>query len=573
MSELPTTPAKKPARYDPTPGTAVRGMKLPLYPQSDQSRLCDLWRQRCRSLWNLLLGMQMAAYSGEKYMAEVLDWRSIWLRVARVNYDLAVERRARRIAEGREPGKEPEMPDEAKILARGLTEEPKLFIWENDLQKLMALLKQEPATAWIGDIPSHAAQHVVKDLIKALQTMLRERKKRAAGTGDRMAGFPRFKPNRYAEGSVYFANTQLKWDTQRKRVKFPNGAGWVRYDGGDDLKVASLFAGVSVNEEGDRIPRSDDTQAGDGAKFMGARLWRQGERWWLSPQFELPVPAAPPLTGREIGLKVAAGTLATVYDGRRFQEFAGPKDDPRHQRRMKLWGRKLIRRREAETERKAAIARRTLAHKGPTKGKGRVRLRRSKGFHEASAELARRHGRESNQRNHTLHWVSHVIATGADHIAIEQMDVAGMMEKRSHRSKKREQRLLRRRAGGKAGNGLLLDAKSKRSDEPTEQIDHKAPAKVLRKAMRRAAVARLLGYIKYKAHDAGREVTETHELFPRVQQCANPKCHALHPVMKDGRAILRCPDCGGVMRRHLNAAENIYESGKASREAGLEAAE
>jgi transposase len=554
-------------------------MQLPLAPKPDQARTFDMWRQRCRSLWNLLLRMEMDAYSGEDRHPE-LGWREIWADVVREFYarDLDAwqhgkKRRDGTVRKAAGEGKEPVAPDEA-VIAKILTviprsgdgklpegrEEPKLFIWERELNAVMARLKQVPRCAWIGDIPSHAAQHVVKDLIKALQTMLRERKKRIAGTGARMAGFPRFKPNRYAEGSVYFANTQIKWDCRRKRVLLPNGGGWVRYDGADDLEVASKFAATSRNEEGDRIPKSE----ADGAKFMGARLWRQGEKWWLSPQFELPTPPAPELTGREVGVKVAAGTLATVYDGKRFQEFAAPKDDPRAQRRLALWGRKLIRRREAQTEKQARIAKR----KGLAGG---IRLRRSKGFYEASAQLAKRHAREANQRNHTLHWVSHVIATTADHITIESMDVAGMMEKRSHRSRKREQRALRRKAGVEAGNGMLIDAHSKKSTEPVEQIDHKAPHKVLRKALRRAAVARLLAYIKYKAHDAGREVTETHELLPRVQECA--ACHTLHPVMKDGRAVLRCPDCGGMMRRHINAAQNIYESGKASRESGLEAAE
>jgi transposase len=547
-------------------------MKLPLYPKLEQARLFDMWRGRCRSLWNLLLRMQMDAYSGEDHHPE-FGWRSIWADVLAEFYARDLDawtngktRRDGSVRKAAGAGKEPVAPDPA-VLAKILNtvprdkdgklpesaEEPKLFIWERELNALMARLKRVPRVAWIADIPSHAAQHVVKDLIKAIQTMLRERKKRLGGTGDRMAGFPRFKPNRYAEGSVYFANTQLKWDTQRKRVLFPNGGGWVRYEGGDGLTVASKFAATAVNEEGDRLPKSES----DGAKLMGARLWRQGEKWWLSPQFEMPVPAAPRFNGRQVGVKVAAGTLATVYDGKRFQEFAAPKEDPRAQRRLRQWGRKLIRRREAQAAKAATIARRDgLA--------GGVRLRRSKGFYAASAELARRHAREANQRNHTVHWVSHVIATHADHITLESMDVAGMMERPSKRARRRQRRQERLRATNGAATPI---------SEPNEQerIEHKAPHRVLRKAMRRAAVARLLTYIKYKAHDAAREVTETHELFPRVQECAG--CQALHPVMKDGRALLRCPDCGGAMRRHLNAAENIYESGKASRESGLEAAE
>jgi transposase len=152
----------------------------------------------------------------------------------------------------------------------------------------MARLKQVAQTRWIGDLPSHAAQHVVKDLIKALQAMLRERQKAVAEGRASRVGFPRFKKAHYAEGSVYLANTQLTFDLAHNRVRFPGGIGWVKFRGSDIAK---------------------------GDKLMGARLWRQGEDWYLSPQFEMPSPAALPLTGRNIGVKVAAGTLATVYDG------------------------------------------------------------------------------------------------------------------------------------------------------------------------------------------------------------------------------------------------------------------
>src|SRR3972149_5122040 len=58
---------------------------------------------------------------------------------------------------------------------------PRLFIWEHELAMIMARLKAEPRTGGLGALRSHAAQTVVKDLVKALQTMLKERAKAAAG--------------------------------------------------------------------------------------------------------------------------------------------------------------------------------------------------------------------------------------------------------------------------------------------------------------------------------------------------------------------------------------------------------
>lgn len=526
-----TAPASKPkrklrVRRDPPPGSIVRGARLRLYPKPAQAELLDRWRHRTRQLWNLLLGMERAAYSGEPYMAEVFDWRAIWAEVAQINYQAALDRRQLRLEDGKDAGPDPALPPLDKIMARGNGgAEPRLFIWENDLQKVMARLKQVPHTRWIGDLPSHAAQHVVKDLVKALQAMLRERKKRAAGAGDRKVGFPRFKANHYAAGSVYFANTQIAFDLDRNRIKFPNGVGWVRFDGS-------------------RIQKGD--------KLMGARAWRQGEDWWLSPQFEMPGPAALPLTGREVGVKVGATTLATVYDGKAFDEIVMPAPDKRLARRLKLWSRRLARRKAAQVLREEKLAKRSRKSR-----RRRVRVARSAGFREASAKIARLQAHEAAVRNDVLHKASRRIVDGADHLSIERLDVAGMMRRADHRALKRQRRRERQRA--------------QRGEATDAPVRHKAPAKVLRRASRRVAMARLLGFIRYKAEDGGRVVTETHVLLPRTQECA--ACGTLNMMMKDGRVRHECSKCGGIMHRHHNAAENMEKLGRVSRQSGLEAAE
>lgn len=512
---------RRAVRHDPVPGSIVRGTRLRLYVKPEQAETLDLWRRRTRELWNLLLRLERAAYSGaQEYPA--IGWREIWEEVAQINHALGVERWERRLADGDEGGKEPVVPPTDKILARGLKEEPRLFIWENDLQKLMARLKKVPHTRWIGDLPSHAAQHVVKDLVKALQAMLRERKRRTAGASERQVGFPRFKKNHYASGSVYFANTQIAFDYDKDKVRFPSGVGWVKYAG----SIAK------------------------GNKLMGARAWRRGEDWWLSVQFEMPGPAHLPLTGREVGLKVAAGTLATVYDGAAFDQTITPREDKRRTRRLKLWGRKLARRLDAQ-----AAKTRRLARRGKTSRRKHLRLPRSAGFYEASQRLAVLQAHEADQRNDLLHKASRNIVDGADHLSIERIDVAGMMKRQDQRALKRQRR--RDRLLAATGEALL--------------IRHKAPAKVLRKASRRAAMARFLCYVKYKAEDAGRTVTETHTLMPRVQKCGG--CGHLNAVMKDGRLTHRCARCDGMMRRQENAADNMHQLGVISRTSGLEAAE
>jgi transposase len=156
-----------------------------------------------------------------------------------------------------------------------------------------------------------------------------------------------------------------------------------------------------------------------------------------------------------------------------------------------------------------------------------------------------------------------------DSLTIERLDVAGMMAKEQDPAKRREQMKKRQRTrkGEAAGPGGIV---------------HKAPPVVLRKALRRAATARFLDFLKYKAEEAARPVNELHEMDARVIKCGarivagerkGETCGHLNYVMQDGRSLHQCGACGATMRRLENAAEVIHQSGRLSRDSGLEAAE
>lgn len=351
--------------------TIIHGAKIRLYPSVEQAKQFDSWRVKCMKLWNLLLGMQQAAYSGEKFRPE-LKWRQIWAEVAQLNYDLAVLKYEKKIADGKTVANSPKLPQIDLILPRSrVLGEPHLFIWENDLLKLMARLKKQPLAKWIGEIHSHAAQAVCKDMIKSLQAMLRER---AKGANGRNAGFPRFKrASAYAEGSVYFANTQLVVNHARRRVKFAGGVG--------EMKVGRFG----------HIP--------DNAKLMGGRIYRIGEEWWLSAQFQYEAPKALPKTGKVCGVKVAAKAVYTIWDGEEFDRVLTRQTRRGIKRREKLVARQLSRRQ---------------------KGK--------KGFYEAAGTVAQFHADEQNRRDDTLHKGSRAIVNAFDEITIDKMDVASLME-------------------------------------------------------------------------------------------------------------------------------------------------
>ena len=45
--------------------TIMRGSKIRIYPNQRQTQMLDLWRRRTINLWNLLLSLEQAAYSGD----------------------------------------------------------------------------------------------------------------------------------------------------------------------------------------------------------------------------------------------------------------------------------------------------------------------------------------------------------------------------------------------------------------------------------------------------------------------------------------------------------------------------
>jgi transposase len=466
------------------------------------------------------------------------------------------------VKEAREnaPRQPPVPPDIDRMLARNLTRpdgtftEPCLFIWENDCQKLMALLKKVAHTRWIADLPSHACQHVVKDLCKALRDV-------SAGKG-----FPAFKRPTPDGESVYFANTQLLWDIAGKRVHFPADLGWVNFEGGRAPERLRLIAGQTLAPK-----EGDETLARTGEdKFLGARLWRRAGRWWLSPQFETTAKPVPAFTGRHVAVKVGGAILATVYDGVTFKEFKTPAS-PRH-RHADLERRSRSRSINAMAARKRKV---TLRAGRRRKAKGLealprpARLRRPHELVATNAAISRAEEADANRRNDHQHKLSHRIVRMGDSLTIERLDVKGMMRKEQDPAKRREQTRQRRLAR----EGKVAD--------PQDTV-HKAPPKVLRKAVRRAAPARFLTFLKYKAQEAARPVNEQHEADPRVIKCGasigqgkrkGETCGHLNYVMKDGRQLHTCGACGALMRRNINAVENIYEGGRLSRESGLEAAE
>jgi transposase len=528
------------------PATMLRGSKIRIWPNKRQTASLDLWRRRCISLWNLLLELEQAAYSGENRKSR-LRWRSIWAQVMEDSHAEAVRvaREGKMRKDGtyrKEPGARQEPPplDEAmlgKIRRQTQETDPetgealpaKLFMWEHELQKIMARLKKVPRTEWIADLPSHAAQAVVKDLIRALQAMLRERKKRASGAGGRDTGFPKFKKSRYAAGSVYFANTQLKFDFEKNRVQLPGGCGWMPCE----IPIA-----IRLDAQSNTTWRP---------KLMGGRAWREGEKWFLSCQWEMRKPPALPATGRTAGVKIAASVLLTTYDDRgQIKEYFMPPPDKKLVAQHRLAGKRLALIIAGQTKKAKKIEARKVWQraKAEAAGKtvkplGRARVKRSAAFFKVAARLANLEAAERNARDDVLHKVTTEVLHKFDAISVQKMNVAGLMKKPSARLRRREARRLKQEAGA-----------AKRRD-----------LKPVRKLMRHVAMARCGQMLEYKFKDL-RGAEAYQEIDPHdVNVTACSSCGTVHPAWKDGRRIVRCnavlPDgseCGTHLPRNRNAA-------------------
>jgi len=553
-----------PAVGEDAADTIMRGSKMRIYPSVRQAATMDLWRRRCIQLWNLLLELEQAAYSGENRRTQI-GWRSIWATVVEDSHAEAVrvaregkkrkDGTFRKAPSGKEiPPLDPAMLAKIQRQMNGAVDvdpktgevtpaQPRLFMWEHELQKIMARLKQAPRTHWIDDLPSHAAQSVVKDLIKALQAMLRERKKRASGIGGRDTGFPKFKKNRYAAGSVYFANTQLRFEAKRgkagdpdavrgefARVKLPNGVGWMECRMPRHINAAHAYAQATL---------------------MGGRIWRQGENWYLSCQWKMPKPAPLPRAGRTAAIKIAAAIPITTVDNRgQTREYAMPPIDReriaahaaagRAQSRALEARKRRAKKREAYAKKRhAKKLERGIAAKPP----GRARIKLSPGFYAAAAKLAKLEAEDANAREAWLHEITTQIVRNFDVIAVPRMEVAKLMKKPEPPEEKEEQ--------------VKAPWQGKRRS-----------LKAARVMMRRTAMALIQTTLKYKAVDLrGPQAYE--EIAPLdVTAAACSGCGVLKPEWKmaraKGREIMRCQEplpggktCNTVLTYTRNSARVI----------------
>ena len=307
------------------------------------------------------------------------------------------------------------------------------------------------------DVNAQVLQDVVHRVDKAFQAFFK--RNRTVKTG----GFPRFKSAQRFSSFTHPQGSKFKFENNSFYLP---SFGWLKFwNPGEGSRPFST------------------------CKVKTVTIKRLADGWWASFSVEVIEPRAVLApAGKAVGIDLGLTNFVTCSDGTVYGDL---KPIKREERKIRLCQRSLSR-----------------------KVKGSNRWRKQKVL------LGKRHLRLDRMRRQQFHFVSRKIVNENDLIAVEDLDVAGMVSQPAKPGSVVNQRGLRRNIG-------------------------------------LAAWAQFVWMLDYKAEEAGRRVMK---VDPRgtSQECSS--CGRV--VKKDLRVRLHdCPHCGLRIDRDLNAARNILARG------------
>jgi putative transposase len=214
-------------------------------------------------------------------------------------------------------------------------------------------------------------------------------------------------------------------------------------------------------------------------------------RWFVTFHADVPHPAPLPAVSENAGVDVGLTHFATLSTG---EKISHPRDWERHERRLKRYQRRLARCREGSANRR-----------------------------KARLKVARAHARITDARRDFLHKASTDLVRRFDVIAVENLNVSGMVRNRH-----------------------------------------------LARAISVTGWAEFRSMLEYKAQRHGRAVMTVDRWFPSSKTCS--ACGHLLAALSLSTRTWRCPSCGTRHDRDVNAAKNILAAGlAASTENGADA--
>ena len=212
-------------------------------------------------------------------------------------------------------------------------------------------------------------------------------------------------------------------------------------------------------------------------------------RWFVTFHINGPGPASLPTAGQNIGVDVGLTHFAVLSTG---EKIPHPKHWEQHERRLKRYQRRLSR-----------------CQRG------------SKNRAKARTKVARAHARIADARRDFLHKASTDLVRRFDTIAVENLNVTGMVRNRT-----------------------------------------------LARAISCTGWAEFRSMLEYKAARYGRSVVVIDRWYPSSRICS--ACGYLLAVLSLGTRDWTCPDCGTRHDRDVNAAKNILAAGLAADACGAD---
>lgn len=199
-------------------------------------------------------------------------------------------------------------------------------------------------------------------------------------------------------------------------------------------------------------------------------------RWFATLCVDLPDPEPASRAGRSVGVDLGLADFATLSTG---EKIANPRHLARHERGLRRHQRRLARMKRGSNNR----------------AKQRVKV-------------ARKHSRVRDARRDFLHKTSTALAAANDVIAIEDLNVSGMVRNRS-----------------------------------------------LAKSISDVGWGEFRSMLAYKTEQAGKRLAVIDRWYPSSKTCSS--CGYLLAALSLGTRRWTCPDCGTRHDRDVNAAKNI----------------
>lgn len=319
------------------------------------------------------------------------------------------------------------------------------FILDGELRKELTQLKKTEEYAWLKEVSNNITKQAIKDLCKAYKMFFNGKAKH-----------PKFKSKKKSKPSFYNDNVKLK-------VK-------------DHLVLLEKIGWVKTSEQ---IPM--------GVTYKNPRVSYDGKYWYISVGIEFE-PIHTDLTDNVIGIDVGIKNLAVCSDGRVFSNVNKTSRVKRMEKRLRRLQRKVSRKYEMNKE-----GNRFVKTCNIIKTEKEIRLMQRK--------------LTNIRKNHIFQAVNAIVKTKPSVIAMEDLNITGMMKN-----------------------------------------------KHLAKAVQDQKLYEFKRVIRYKCEWLGIKFVEVDRWFPSSKLCCN--CGQIKKDLKLSDRTYTC-DCGNKIDRDLNASINL----------------